>query len=69
MFVFVCLQLDLEPEGKVYIHISLTGSFIDGKAAAIKSTGTIADHTHALALPSVCHQSVLCDLNIVMNNI
>lgn len=25
--------MDLEPEGKVYIHISLTGSFIDGKAA------------------------------------
>lgn len=24
--------MDLEPEGKVYISISLTGSFIDGKA-------------------------------------
>lgn len=31
VFVFVFLQLDLEPEGKVYIHILLTGSFIDGK--------------------------------------
>lgn len=25
--------MDLEPEGKIYICISLTGSFIDGKAA------------------------------------
>lgn len=24
--------MDLEPEGKVYICISLTGSFVDGKA-------------------------------------
>lgn len=38
VFVIVSPQLDLEPEGKVYIHISLTGSFIDGKAAAIKAT-------------------------------
>lgn len=53
VFIFVCLQLDLEPEGKVYIHISLTGSFIDGKAASIKSAGTTADHTHALALTCV----------------
>lgn len=29
--VFMCLQMDLEPEGKVYIHVSLTGSFTDGK--------------------------------------
>lgn len=29
--VFV-LQVDLEPEGKVYIHVNLTGSFIDGKS-------------------------------------
>lgn len=36
-FFFVSLQLDLEPEGKVYIHISLSGSFIDGKAAARKA--------------------------------
>lgn len=35
VFVFVCLQMDLEPEGKVYIHIALTGSFTDGKAAAV----------------------------------
>lgn len=34
VFVLVFLQLDLEPEGKVYVHVSLTGSFIDGKAAA-----------------------------------
>lgn len=33
--VFVCLQMDLEPEGKVYIHITLSGSFTDGKAAAV----------------------------------
>lgn len=38
VFVFVFLQVDLEPEGKVYIHLSLTGSFIDGKAAAIKAS-------------------------------
>lgn len=25
--------MDLEPEGKVYVHITLTGSFTDGKAA------------------------------------
>lgn len=31
--LFVCLQMDLEPEGKVYVHITLTGSFTDGKAA------------------------------------
>lgn len=43
VFVFVFLQLDLEPEGKVYIHISLTGSFIDGKAAASEA----ACHTPA----------------------
>lgn len=29
--VFV-LQVDLEPEGKVYIHVNLTGSFVDGKS-------------------------------------
>lgn len=28
--------MDLEPEGKVYVHISLTGSFIDGKAAPVR---------------------------------
>lgn len=34
LFYFcVCVQMDLEPEGKIYICISLTGSFIDGKAA------------------------------------
>lgn len=38
VFVFVSPQVDLEPEGKVFIHISLTGSFIDGKAAAIKAS-------------------------------
>lgn len=38
---FVCLQMDLEPEGKVYICISLTGSFIDGKAARMSV------HVHA----------------------
>lgn len=32
----MCLQMDLEPEGKVYVHISLTGSFIDGKAAPVR---------------------------------
>lgn len=61
VFVFVCLQLDLEPEGKVYIHISLTGSFIDGKAAC-----TFADHAQALALTSVCNRGVLCDLNTTL---
>lgn len=25
--------MDLEPEGKVYVHITLNGSFTDGKAA------------------------------------
>ncbi|TNM95414.1 hypothetical protein fugu_016497 [Takifugu bimaculatus] len=30
--------LDLEPEGKVYIHISLTGSFIDDEAAVKEKT-------------------------------
>lgn len=34
-FVFVCLQMDLEPEGKVYVHITLTGSFTDGKSAPV----------------------------------
>uniref|UniRef100_A0A4W6FJF8 Protein kinase C n=1 Tax=Lates calcarifer TaxID=8187 RepID=A0A4W6FJF8_LATCA len=29
--------MDLEPEGKVYIHITLTGSFTDGKAATVGS--------------------------------
>lgn len=29
----MCLQVDLEPEGKVYVLITLTGSFTDGKAA------------------------------------
>ncbi|KAG8013364.1 Protein kinase C eta type [Nibea albiflora] len=32
IIVFVCLQMDLEPEGKVYVHISLTGSFTDDDA-------------------------------------
>lgn len=36
-FYSVCVQMDLEPEGKVYICISLTGSFVDGKAANIRA--------------------------------
>lgn len=51
VFVFVFLQLDLEPEGKVYIHISLTGSFIDGKTAAIK----VAYHDHKPCTRAATH--------------
>lgn len=29
------LQMDLEPEGKVYVLITLTGSFTDGRAMAL----------------------------------
>lgn len=27
----MCLQMDLEPEGKVYVQITLTGTFTDGR--------------------------------------
>lgn len=67
VFVFVFLQLDLEPEGKVYVHVSLTGSFIDGKAAAIKAayhngtTGARAGTHHCCQSPRSHVWVCLCD--------
>lgn len=42
--VFV-LQVDLEPEGKVYILVTLTGTFIEGKS--------VLSHLHSASFLSV----------------
>lgn len=61
VFVLVSLQLDLEPEGKVYIHISLTGSFIDGKAAHHRTPCTRAATHQCVSLGG------FCDLNTTLS--
>lgn len=39
--MFVCVQMDLEPEGKVYVLITLNGSFTDGKAGTVGSNAAL----------------------------
>lgn len=66
----VCLQMDLEPEGKVYIHVSLTGSFIDGKAAAVMRASCV-NETFAHGVLQQCLQSLPIDFVpiMVLNNV
>lgn len=66
----VCLQMDLEPEGKVYIHVSLTGSFIDGKAAAVMRASCV-NEAFAHSVLQQCLQFLPIDFVpvAVLNNV